>query len=314
MEVIRLKLVKENGFAAKLMTGVAPVVLTLTLFASTPGCAATKGNTKAAAKPAAAAKAEAPADASAIKTEVSDKYICPETGMSITESKTENQKCDSGAKVLEMVDLMTNAGWPKDKIMSSLGIFVQGRPIKTNVDVAGITYLGSKNAPVTMVEFTDLQCPYCSRYNTQTFPAIESDYVKTGKVLYYQVNLPLSFHQNAFKAAESLYCANDQGKFWDLRHLLFNNQKDLGIDSIKKYAKDLGLDTNAFDECLDGRKYQKRVEGDMKVASDAGVQGTPGFVIAPTAMDGRIKGKIISGAQPTEVFKAEIDRLLNAPK
>jgi protein-disulfide isomerase len=245
-----------------------------------------------------------------VTQKVKDNYICPETGMSITESQQEGQTCATGDKVIELVVLMQNAGWPEEKIMSSLDIFVAGKPSKATVDVSDMKFLGKAEAPVTIIEFTDMQCPYCRRYNADTFPQIKGSYVDTGKVKYYHVNFPLPFHNNARKAAEAIYCAQDQEKFWEMRSILFTNQSAISVDNIKGYAKSLGMNSAAFDACLDGSKDAAKVDADMARTQRAGINGTPGFIIGKSSPDGKVKGKIISGAQPLTAFQAEIDKLL----
>lgn len=266
------------------------------------------------AKASTATEKAAPANP-AVAQNIKDRYICPETGMTITESQKENAACPTGDKVIELVGLMQGAGWTEDKIMSYLGLFVAGRPLPVaNVgDLKQV--IGSPNAPVTMVEFTDMQCPYCKRYNSDTFPKIRELYVDTGKVKYYHVNFPLPMHRDAQKAAEALYCALDQGKFWEMRSVVFSNQASISVDAIKGYAQNLGMDMKAFNECLDGGKSAERVEKDKARTQAAGVTGTPGFLIGATTPNGMIKGKLISGAQPLQAFQQELDRLLGgAPK
>ncbi len=241
--------------------------------------------------------------------EVKETYICPATGLSINDSATEGALCPGGSKVLRIVGLMVDAGWSREDILSSMNIFVRGKSIRASVDTSGMPAIGDPDAPVTMVEFTDMQCPYCKRYNDTTFPALKKKYIDSGKVRYVQVNLPLPFHKNANKAAQSLYCAADQDKFWELRAMLFNDQKKLSVPDIKGYADDLGVDTVAFASCLDGGKYKERVNRDLSKARSAGINGTPGFVIAPTRKDGKITGNKLSGAQPAGTFYEAIDKV-----
>ena len=242
--------------------------------------------------------------------EVRGKYICPKTGLSIKESEEDGALCPEGQKVIKIVNLMVNAGWSRDEILSSMNIFVMGQSIRANVDTSGKPALGDPGAPVTIVEFTDMQCPYCKRYNDETFPALKAKYIDTGKVRYVQINLPLPFHQNANMAAQALYCASDQEKFWEMRDALFKNQTALTVPAIKEYASGLGIDPSVFSACLDGGKYEARVNGDLNAAQAAGISGTPGFVIARTGKDGKISGNKLSGAQPTDVFVQAIEKEL----
>jgi len=162
---------------------------------------------------------------------------------------------------------------------------------------------GDANAPVTIIEFSDYECPYCGRYYTNTYPSIVSDYVDTGKVKIVFRDFPLSFHPNAQKAAEAAECAGEQDTYLEMHDMLFENQDSLGVSALKGYAEDLGLDTEVFNSCLDNGDMRSEVQKDLRDGSAAGVSGTPSFFI---------NGKKIVGAQPYSVFKAEIEAALAA--
>src|SRR3989304_9730917 len=138
------------------------------------------------------------------------------------------------------------------------------QPVNVELSVDGAPFKGDKNAKVTLIEFSDFQCPFCALYVNQTLPQIENDYIKTGKVKYVFKDFPLSIHQNAPKAAEAALCAGEQGKYWEMHDLLFKNQKALGPDNLSSYAKDLALDTSKFKECLDSGKYAAKIKKDME--------------------------------------------------
>jgi protein-disulfide isomerase len=157
---------------------------------------------------------------------------------------------------------------------------------------------GPNDAKVTIVEFSDFQCPYCGK----EYPVIEKvmkDY--DGKVRLVFRHYPLDFHEHAEKAAEAAACAQDQGKFWELHDKMFTNQAKLAVDDLKSYAKAMGLDAGKFDKCLDSGEKKSLVEDDQKAGSAAGVNGTPAFFI---------NGVFINGAQPYEQIKQTIDREL----
>lgn len=179
-------------------------------------------------------------------------------------------------------------------------------PVAAAADADDDPFLGKKNAPVTLIEFTDYQCPFCARHFTNTFDQIKKEYVDTGKVKYVVRDYPLGFHNNAQKAAEATECADDQGKFWEMHDMLFGNQQSLDTASLKKFAIDLGLDSGKFDDCLDSGKHEAEVKKDFADGSAAGITGTPGFIL----LDKNGKGKKISGAQPFSSFKASIDAAL----
>jgi len=157
---------------------------------------------------------------------------------------------------------------------------------------------GPAAAPVTIVEFSDFQCPFCGR----EFPVIEKlmkEY--DGKVRLVFRHFPLDFHPFAEKAAEAGACAADQGKFWELHDKMFSNQQKLAVDDLKGYAKSVGIDSTKFDKCLDSGEKKPQVDDDQKAGAAAGVNGTPAFFI---------NGIFINGAQPYEQIKQTVDREL----
>ncbi len=157
---------------------------------------------------------------------------------------------------------------------------------------------GDKNAPVTIVEFSDYECPFCEKFYTQTLPQIEENYIKTGKVKLIYRDYPLGFHAQAQKAAEAAECAGEQDKYYEMHNQLFEKGVAGGVSSFKEYAKELKLDAIKFDQCLDSGKMSSEVQKDTADGSKYGVQGTPAFFI---------NGKLISGAQPYSVFQQAIE-------
>lgn len=173
--------------------------------------------------------------------------------------------------------------------------------------------LGKADAPVTIIEFTDFQCPFCSRHFTQTFGEIKKNYIDTGKVKYVLRDFPLGFHPNAQKSAEAAECADEQGKFWEMHDALFLKQNEWSNLSpeeagkkFKQYASDLKLNAGSFAGCLDGGTMATEVTKDQTDGSAAGIDGTPGFwILGP---DG--KNQKISGAYPYDTFKTAFDSML----
>jgi protein-disulfide isomerase len=161
---------------------------------------------------------------------------------------------------------------------------------------------GPENAPITIVEFSDFQCPFCSRAKNTVYEVVTSYGDKVRLVFRH---FPLSFHQDAPKAAEASACADDQKKFWEFHDKLFSNQQALKVDDLKKAAADLGLDTARFNECLDSGKKAELVKKDMSAGEKVGVSGTPAFFI---------NGIMLSGAVPAEEFKSIIDAELKKKK
>ena len=161
--------------------------------------------------------------------------------------------------------------------------------------------LGDPNAPITIIEFSDFQCPFCGRFYSQTELQLIDDYVKTGKVRIIYRDFPLSFHPEAEPAALAAECANEQGKFWEFHDKVFVDQDSMSIAQYKKWAQELGLNTGQFNSCLDSKKYLAEVQKDFSDGAAAGVSGTPTFFI---------NGQNIVGAQPYAAFKSLIDSLL----
>jgi len=190
-------------------------------------------------------------------------------------------------------------------------------PVDLIVSVEGAPSKGEKTAKVTVVEFTDYQCPFCSRYYRQTWPQLERDYVKTGKVKLALRDMPLeSIHPQAFKAAEASHCAGDQGKFWEMHDLLFANQAALDRKNLSVHAQAVGLDVGAFDKCIDSGAGAERIRKDQADSDKAGAKGTPTFFLGLTDPNSsQVKAvRVIRGAHPYATFKEAIDSLLASAK
>ena len=160
---------------------------------------------------------------------------------------------------------------------------------------------GNPDATVTIVEFSDYECPFCARFYNDAYQQIKTEYIDTGKVKMVFRDFPLNFHPQAQKAAEAAECAGEQGKYYEMHDKLFEQGVSGGVDSFKQYAKDIGLDSTKFDECLDSDQMKKEVQQDMSDGQKAGVQGTPAFFI---------NGEMVSGAQPFSVFQEIIESKL----
>lgn len=174
-------------------------------------------------------------------------------------------------------------------------------PPKVEVAATGPAQ-GPESAPVTIVEFSDFQCPYCVKAEP-TVKEVVAAY--PGKVRLVYRDYPLPGHPLAPKAAEAAHCAGDQGKYWQMHDRLFAAGGKLEVESLKGYAKEVGLDAAKFDACLDSGEKASVVAFHKKAGDEAGVNGTPAFFI---------NGRLISGAQPVEAFKQAIDAELTAKK
>ncbi len=170
-------------------------------------------------------------------------------------------------------------------------------PPKKEVEAKGPTK-GPANAPVTIVEFSDFQCPFCIQAE-KTVDDVLAAY--PGKIKLVYRDFPLPMHPLAPKAAEASHCADSQGKYWEMHDKLFANQQKLEVSDLKGYARELGLEGAKFDKCLDSGEKAKVVDAHKKAGEEAGVSGTPAFFI---------NGRPLSGAQPLESFKQIVDQEL----
>lgn len=160
--------------------------------------------------------------------------------------------------------------------------------------------IGSAGAPVTIVEFSDFQCPFC-RNVAPTLKRVRETYGDKVRIVW--KDFPLTqIHPEAFKAGEAAHCAGEQGKYWEYHDRLFENQQALQATDLKKYAADLGLDTTAFNACVDSAKYGERVRAGVEQGTKLGVNSTPTIYV---------NGRLLSGAQPYEAFAAVIDEELS---
>ena len=186
-----------------------------------------------------------------------------------------------------------------------------------DISIKGDPVMGSKDASVTLVEFTDYQCPFCGRAFRQTYPPVVAEYVKTGKLRYVIHNYPLTqLHSNAFQAAEAARCAQDQGKFWEMHDRLFGDQKALDQKGLEASAKALGLDTQQFQQCLTSGKYKAEIQSEVEAGKKLGVTGTPTFFLGTHGRDPKtVKAtQKIGGAFPYTSFKMAIDDLMAPAK
>jgi protein-disulfide isomerase len=183
--------------------------------------------------------------------------------------------------------------------------------IKAKLNLEGFAMLGAKEAPLTIVEFTDYQCPFCQRFHATSFPDLKKNYIDTGKARFYSRDLPLDFHPNAMRAAQAARCANEQGQFWKLRDVMGANPNKLDMDSLLADAADLKMDVNAFRACVESEKYKNAVQTDVMEALKIGASGTPTFVVGKSTADG-VDGELMVGAQPYFMFDQKLKELGSA--
>ena len=176
------------------------------------------------------------------------------------------------------------------------------RPVDRTVYKVTVTdkdaIMGNKTAPVTLVMFSEFQCPFCKRVKP-TLDKIFADYGDKVRLIF--KHNPLPFHKDAFPASEAALCSNDQGKFWEMHDKLFDNQRALGADDLKKYAGEIGLDAGKWQKCMDSHKYKAQIEADQELAGKVTARGTPNTFV---------NGRKLTGAKPFEEFKTVIDEEL----
>jgi len=197
-----------------------------------------------------------------------------------------------------------------DKVLKARGI--RGRPPQLSIDdlIKKAIKVGLNNAPtmgpddaaITIVEFSDFQCPFCNRV-VPTMKQVLKAYPGKVRVAFRQH--PLPFHKNAMSAAKASLAAHEQGKFWEFHDKLFENQRNLDEANIKKMAKDLGLDVAKFEKSWKSTKFDAQIQEDMKWARANQASGTPAFFV---------NGVYVKGAKPFGYFKQVIDKLLEAGK
>lgn len=243
-------------------------------------------------------------------------------------SRDELLEAEVNSKVAEVTDADIDAfyeerkaqiGRPKEQVESQIRAYLQREgPAKAMQDLIArleesheVKYLmepfrvqvaaegpskGPEGAPVTIVEFSDFECPFCSRVNP-TLKQIQDEYGDKVRIVFRQ--FPLAMHPNAPKAGEASLCAHDQGKFWEMHDAMFADQRNLAVDKLKEKAATIeGLDTEAFNTCLDAGGYAETVSRDLAAGTEAGVSGTPAFFI---------NGRFINGAAAFENFAEIID-------
>jgi protein-disulfide isomerase len=245
-----------------------------------------------------------------LKGEVRDKVkVTPEEVKAFYEANKASIAAQSEAEALRQAEsdlLQQRQGAAHLAFLRSLrakaGVRVLVQPDRVTVDPGGPTR-GPQGAPVTIVEFSDFQCPYCMRVRPSLRAVRE---VYADKVRFVYKDFPLDFHTQAAKAAEAARCAGDQGKFWEMYDRLFANQGKLDVPALKQHALALGLAAPAFDACIDSGRFAEAVRTDAAEGRRVGVNGTPAYLI---------NGRMLVGAQPfmgfAQVIEDELERAAN---
>lgn len=231
------------------------------------------------------------------------------------------QTTDDVKALRKEVEALKEGQAATQKLLQEIQKLLRARPAaepaadlrSTVVTFAGSPVRGDKQAKLTLVEFSDYQCPFCTRHAQGVLQEIEKEYVKTGKVKYVFRDFPLeTIHPKALKAHEAAHCAGEQDKYWEMHDRLFAN----GPDDLTAHAKALALDMAKFEQCLSSGKHAAKIRQSFLDGQQAGVRGTPTFFVG--LADGNetsIKApQMIVGAQPYAAFKDVLEALLSGPK
>jgi protein-disulfide isomerase len=208
---------------------------------------------------------------------------------------------DSLDRTTEQIELATAALEDLEIAGAAAGPARPARPNRPDanreyeVDLGGAPTKGSDDAVVTIVEWSDFQCPFCNRV-APTLAQIEKEYGDQVRIAF--KHMPLSIHAQAPQAHAASEAAHRQGKFWEMHDLIFANQRDLSAETLARYAQEIGLDMDQFGKDIAAEDVMKRIDDDLQQASKLGVTGTPSFFI---------NGRYLSGAQPFPNFKRLID-------
>ncbi len=189
---------------------------------------------------------------------------------------------------------------------------ISGGGYSDSLDISNAPSLGDESASIAIVEFTDFQCPYCQRHFKNTFPLIDKNYVKTGKIKYIAKQFPLDFHGRAKKASIAALCAQDQrkGLYWEMHKSLFSGLYSIHHQSFMQLAKKHQLDMEDFSSCLNNPLKSERIDKEIEEGRSVGVQGTPAFLIGKVENGKVVNGRLLSGARQYPRFASLIERVL----
>lgn len=235
----------------------------------------------------------------------------------MTKEKIEVKKTTTGIATIVIVAVLALALILYFNSNTDSNQDIEGRAIENQLQdseisevlVEGDPVLGNKNASITVVEFSDFECPYCKSAYESTIGGLKnSQMFKEGDVNLVYKHLPLrKIHPDAQKAAEASECANRQGMFWEYHDKLFQNQNSLGVSSLKQYAEDIDLNTDKFNSCLDNGEASEKISEDMEIAQNEGARGTPYFVVINRETG---QTQTVSGAVPWEQMESAIQQVM----
>lgn len=224
----------------------------------------------------------------------------------------------SGAEELaqEMKEIKRELSQIKNEL-KAIKTLVQQRPAKrppapkrAKANIKDDPSMGSPDAKLVLVEYTDYQCPFCSRHSKNTLPQIKKEFIDKGKLRYVLKDFPLPSHRQARDGAEAAHCAGEEGKYWEMHDLLFANTRQMSLEDLEGHGEGLGLNMKKFKACLADDRYIKGIEGDVAEGRKGGVTGTPSFLLGTVTGDGVVEGVVIKGARSYASFKSEIEAQL----
>ena len=233
-------------------------------------------------------------------------------GMLFTSGGSDSSKLNEISTKVNAIDSFFSENIPEYNSGNSNGESNQGsndygnsNPDNLEVDIENEPFKGDENAPVTIVEFSDYECPFCGRFYEQTLPYIQQDYIDTGKVKLVYKDFPLGFHQMAEPAAIAANCVyNELGNeaYFKMHDMMFENPQSLTQKNFDKWAMEIGVTQETYEACKTNPQSRAEVQEDLAEGSRLGVSGTPSFII---------NGELVVGAQPYSVIKEVIERKLN---
>lgn len=186
----------------------------------------------------------------------------------------------------------------------------QKQPSIATIGIIGDPALGSETAPVTVVEFSDFECPYCKRFHEETLPKLKQNYINKGLVRFIHKDLPLPFHRNAHLAATIARCAKEEGKYWEAYQALFNKQSCLDCQGPITITASTGIDKSKLEQCGKKKAPNQAVNINISEAELNGIRATPSFVIGSSSKNLHT-GKIVEGAIPWAEFKLIVEKAIN---
>lgn len=227
----------------------------------------------------------------------------PQQGRTVSTGISERQADDILNELRAIRQLLEKQATSRPSVPSGAPVALPTGKLK----MGGGFQLGSSEAPITMVEFTDYQCPFCRQFHDTTFANLRKNYVDSGKLKIVIRDFPLvDIHPNAMRAAEAAHCAGDQGKFLNMHDLLFTDPNNLSERGLIAYAEALKLDVAKFRVCVQSERHKTEIQKDLQDALSLGLNGTPSFLIGRSG-GSELSGTIIVGAQPLSVFETTLE-------